>query len=140
MGQSCGGLMTYGASADPRLTTIVIWNSGLFSRDNDIYDGLHTPIAFFLGGETDIAYPNGGADFEALKARNTDLPIFYSNLDVGHMATYYDDNGGEFGRVGVAWLKYQLLGDQGPNGAQMFEGTNCGLCNSDWIIEKLNMP
>lgn len=137
MGQSCGGLMTYGASADPRITTIAIWNSGLFERDQQIYDGLHTPMAFFIGGESDVAYPNAEADFNAL---NKDLPIFYGNLDVGHMATYSQDNGGEFGRVGVAWLKYQLMGDQGPAGAQMFEGPDCGLCSTDWGIRKKNMP
>ena len=137
MGQSCGGLMTYGASADPRLTTIVIWNSGLFERDQQIYNGLHTPMAFFIGGSSDVAYPNADADFNALEK---DLPIFYGNLAVGHMATYSQDNGGEFGRVGVAWLKYQLMDDQGPEGAQMFEGSNCGLCNTDWVVKKKNMP
>ncbi len=137
MGQSCGGLMTYGASADPRLTTIVIWNSGLFERDQQIYRGLHTPMAFFIGGSSDVAYPNAEADFNAI----TTVPIFHANLDVGHMATYSQDNGGEFGRVGVAWLKYQLMGDTGPDGAQMFEGRNCGLCSTDWVIKKKNnMP
>ncbi len=136
MGQSCGGLMTYGASADPRLTTIVIWNSGLFSRIQEIYNGLHVPMAFFIGGPSDVAYPNAAADFAVIDT----VPVFYGNLNVGHMATYGQDNGGEFGRVAVAWLKYQLLEDQGPEGAQMFEGANCGLCNTDWVIQKTNMP
>lgn len=136
MGQSCGGLMTYGASADPRLTTVVIWNSGLFERIQEIYNGLHAPMAFFIGGRNDVAYPNAAADFAVIDS----VPVFYANLDVGHMGTYGQDNGGEFGRVAVAWLKYQLLEDQGPAGAQMFEGANCGLCRTDWVIQKTNMP
>jgi hypothetical protein len=136
MGQSCGGLMTYGAAGDPRLTTIVIWNSGLFSRNQATYDSLHTPMAFFIGGSTDIAYSNAEADFKAITAN---IPIFYGNLEVGHLATYFEDNGGEFARVGVAWLKWQLLGDQGANGKEMFVGSACGLCNTDWVIKKKNM-
>jgi hypothetical protein len=137
MGQSCGGLMTYYVAGDPRLTTIVIWNSGLFSRNQAIYDSLHTPMAMFIGGVTDMAYSNADADFNAI---TKNIPIFYGNLEMGHMATYAEDNGGEFARVGVAWLKWQLLEDQGPNGREMFEGSACGLCNTDWIIKKKNMP
>lgn len=57
----------------------------------------------------------------------------------GHGGTYWDDNGGEFARVAVAWLKCRLMGDKGPHGAQMFEGDDCGLCNTEWIIKKKNM-
>jgi dienelactone hydrolase len=138
MGQSCGGLMTYRAAADPRLTTIVLWNSGLFQRNQEIYDSIHTPVAMFLGGTEDIAYENGTADFNAIN----NVPFFYGSLELGnlgHIGTFIEDNAGEFGRVGVAWLKYQLLGDKGPNGAQMFEGGNCGLCKTEWTIKKKNM-
>lgn len=138
MGQSCGGLMTYQVASDPRLTTIVLWNSGLFQRNQEIYNSLHTPMAMFLGGTEDIAYENGTADFNAIN----NVPFFYGSLELGslgHIGTFIEDNAGEFGRVGVAWLKYQLLGDKGPNGAQMFEGANCGLCKTEWTIKKKNM-
>src|SRR5512134_401131 len=36
MGMSCGGLMSYGASADPRIATVGIWNSGLIQPDEKI--------------------------------------------------------------------------------------------------------
>jgi hypothetical protein len=136
MGQSCGGLMTFGVSADPRLTTIAIWNSGMFERDQEIYDGLHTPIGFFIGGSSDVAYPQAEADFAAIDGG---LPIFYGNLDVGHAATWGQDNGGEFGRVGVHWLRWHLFDDAGPQGEQMFVGASCGLCATDWVIRKKNM-
>lgn len=136
MGQSCGGLMTLNISSDPRLTTIVVWNSGLFQRNQQLYRNLHTPVAYFSGGESDIAYSNAQADFNAIN----NVPIFWGDLPVGHMGTYNQDNGGEFGRVGVAWLKWQLMGETGPDGEGMFVGRNCGLCNADrWTVKKKNM-
>jgi hypothetical protein len=138
MGQSCGGLMTYYAAGDPRLTTIVIWNSGLFAVDQAVYDSLHLPMAYFLGGTTDIAYANGDRDYNNISP-TAKFPIFYGNLDVGHNGTYNQDNGGEFARVGEAWLRWQLMGDQGATGKEMFVGKNCGLCNTDWVIKKTNM-
>jgi hypothetical protein len=136
MGQSCGGLMTLGVSSDPRLTTIVIWNSGLFERDDMIYNGLHTPLAYFIGGDSDIAYPQAQTDFANI---TKNVPFFYGNLDVGHIATYFDDNGGEFGRVGVGWLKWQLMNDETDKGKLMFVGADCGLCKTKWVIKKKNM-
>ena len=135
MGQSCGGLMTFGVSADPRLDTIVIWNSGMFQRDQEIYAGLHTPIGFFIGGSSDVAYPQAEADFAAIEG----LPVFYGNLDVGHAATWGEPNGGEFARVGLHWLRWHLFDDNGPDGEQMFVGADCGLCATDWDIRKKNM-
>jgi hypothetical protein len=136
MGQSCGGLMTLGASGDKRLTTVVIWNSGMFERDQMIYMGLHTPVAYFIGGPDDVAYPQAEADFGAI---NT-VPLFYGNTPVGHGGTYAQDNGGEFAQVGIAWLKWQLYGDMGASAAGMFQGPDCGLCkNTKWTVRKKNM-
>lgn len=39
MGQSCGGLMSIAAGTDPRVTTVVMWNSGLFERDASVPQG-----------------------------------------------------------------------------------------------------
>lgn len=136
MGQSCGGLMTLGASSDPRLTTAVIWNSGLFQRDDMIYKGLHTPIAYIIGGPDDVAYPQAESDFEAIN----NVPFFYGNLGVGHTGTYAQDNGGEFAQVGIAWLKWQLYGEMSPTTSGMFLGADCALCtNSMWTVEKKMM-
>ena len=136
MGQSCGGLMTLGASSDPRLTTAVIWNSGLFERDEMIYKGLHTPIAYIIGGPDDVAYPQAESDFEAI---NT-VPFFYGNLGVGHTGTYAQDNGGEFAQVGIAWLQWQLYGEMSPTTSGIFLGADCALCtNSMWTVKKKMM-
>ncbi|MET0384369.1 MAG: hypothetical protein ABW321_00345 [Polyangiales bacterium] len=136
MGQSCGGLMTMGISGDKRLSTVVIWNSGMFERDEAIYAGLHAPMAYFIGGMEDVAYAQAEEDFAAIET----VPLFYGNAPVGHMATYSEDNGGLFAQVGIAWLNWQLKGDQTDNGGKKFEGPDCGLCkDSMWTIEKKNM-
>jgi dienelactone hydrolase len=103
MGMSCGGLMSYGASADPRIATVGIWNSGLIQPDEKIFAGLHSPVIIVTGGESDIAYANGKRDFETMPAR---VPVFYGVYpSVGHGGTYNQDNGGAFGPAAVAWLK-----------------------------------
>lgn len=136
MGQSCGGLETYEVADDPRITTTVLWNSGLLSdRDNHLLTRLHAPIAYFTGGPTDIAYANAVDDWGRLPAG---LPAFMGHLDVGHYGTFGEPNGGEYGRVGVQWLKWQLKGDQ--NARRQFVGADCGLCVSpDWDVEQKNL-
>ncbi|WP_232835739.1 alpha/beta hydrolase [Actinocorallia populi] len=135
MGQSCGGLEAYEASADPRVTTTGVFNSGMLDdSDNWRLARLHAPVAYFVGGPEDIAYPNAMDDWDRLPAG---LPAFMGNLDVGHMATYSEPNGGEFGRVGSAWLTWQLKGDTAAK--QLFVGSNCGLCGTDWDVRQKNL-
>jgi hypothetical protein len=135
MGMSCGGLMAYGASNDPRVATVGIWNSGLFEdeRNAAIYAGLHGSVIIVTGGESDIAYVNGKRDFEVMPPR---IPVFYGvHPSVGHGGTYNQDNGGPFGRVAVAWLKWQLQGDTSAAGRGYFAGDDCGLCqDAGWQV------
>lgn len=133
MGMSCGGLMAYNVSADPRVATVGIWNSGLLQPDAKIFAGLHSPVIIMTGGETDIAYANGKRDFETMPAR---VPVFYGVYpSVGHGGTYNEDNGGAFGTAAVAWLKWQLMNDTGATGRGYFVGDGCGLCaNAQWKI------
>jgi hypothetical protein len=127
MGMSCGGLMSYGASADPRVATVGIWNSGLIQPDEKIFAGLHSPVIIVTGGESDIAYVNGKRDFETMPAK---IPVFYGVYpSVGHGGTYNEDNGGPFGAAAVAWLKWQLMNDTSAAGKGYFVGANCGICS-----------
>jgi hypothetical protein len=129
MGMSCGGLMSYGASADPRVATVGIWNSGLIQPDEKIFAGLHSPVIIVTGGESDIAHANGKRDFETMPAK---IPVFYGvHPSVGHGGTYNEDNGGAFGVVAVAWLKWQLMGDTSAKGKGYFVGAGCGICGDD---------
>jgi hypothetical protein len=135
MGQSCGGIETYEVAGDPRLTTTVLWNSGLLSdSQNHLLQRLHAPVAYFIGGPTDIAYENAMDDWRRLPAG---LPAFMGNLDVGHFGTYAQPNGGEFGRVGTHWLKWQLKGDL--TSRAQFVGPACGLCTTEWDVQQKNL-
>lgn len=133
MGMSCGGLMSYGASADKRIATVGIWNSGLIQPDEKIFAGLHSSVIIVTGGESDIAYANGKRDFETMPAR---IPAFYGVYpSIGHGGTYNEDNGGAFGVAAVAWLKWQLMNDTGARGKGYFVGPDCGICgDAKWRI------
>ncbi|MET8043743.1 cellulose binding domain-containing protein [Micromonospora sp. NPDC005215] len=134
-GFSCGGLEAYAVSNDPRVTTTGIFSSGLLN-DADDYQlrRLTKPIAYFIGGPSDIAYPNAIDDWGKLPAT---LPAFMGNLNVGHGGTYDQTNGGEFGRVAVLYLKWRLKGDTTAGGN--FVGPNCGLCRSQWTVQQKNL-
>ena len=136
MGQSCGGLETYEVADDPRITTTVLWNSGLLTdRDDDLLDGLHAPIAYFTGGPSDIAYANALDDYGKLPSG---LPAFIGHLDVGHFGTFAEPDGGEYGRVRTAWLRWHLKDD--TTARAEFLGAGCGLCGTDWDIDHKNWP
>jgi dienelactone hydrolase len=143
MGHSCGGLQTVRASVDPRITTAVVLNSGMMpdgdqymirhELERSIIDEMHAPIAYFIGGETDIAYANAEMDWEELQAK--DIVAINANMDVGHGATYNQPNGGPFVSGPLAWLQWQLQDD--PDARAMFVGDDCGLCSgSDWTLRR----
>lgn len=142
-GYSCGGLQALEIAKDPRVKTVVIMNSGIFNagtappipemnQDKSLLATLHTPTIYILGGETDIAYGNGTDDFKRIDKQ----PAFLGNvLKVGHGGTYWEPNGGKAAAAVVAWLDWQLRGDQ--NAAKMFVGKSCGLCTDPaWSVEK----
>jgi hypothetical protein len=146
MGQSCGGLQALAVSHDPRITTTVVWNSGALpagstspalkqsAGNKNSLSLLHGPVAYFIGGPSDVAYPNAEDDF----ARIGKVPVFKGNLNVGHGGTYRQPGGGWFGEVAVAWLDYQLKGS--ADAAKWFEGQDCRLCKEPvWSIEKKGM-
>jgi len=147
MGHSCGGAQAMNVSLDSRITTTLILNSGLFPEgdqynmrhevDRSWLTRLHAPIAYFIGGETDIAYVNAESDWADLQQE--DVPVINANMDVGHGATYNRPGGYPFASGPIAWLKYQLKGD--PVAASLFEGEDCGLCNSQtWDLKRHNIP
>lgn len=139
MGMSCGGLMSYGASSDPRIATVGIWNSGMVAPDQKIFDGLHSSVIIMTGGESDIAYANGKRDFETMPAK---VPVFHGVYpSVGHGGTYNEDNGGPYGIAAVAWLKWQLQGDKGATGRGFFVGPNSGISKDPkWVTQSRSLP
>ncbi len=142
MGHSLGGLQALEVSTDPRITTTVCWNSGVLGGGRSLgprvsredLNKLHGPIAYFNGGLRDMATPNAEADYQAIKR----LPVFFASCDVGHGGTYGQRNGGVYGVVGVAWLKWQLKGDQ--EAAKMFLGDPPGLsADTKWTVKAKNL-
>jgi hypothetical protein len=166
-GMSCGGLQALEVAPDPRVKTLLVMNSGLFGpggmpkmeapkegmpkggpkagvralmnmpnvKKEDLQK-LHSPVVYIDGGKTDIAYENGEDDFTKINK----VPVAIAHLDgVGHGGTYSKPNGGEFGVVAVAWLKWQLEGDK--KSGKMFTGSDCGLCSrKGWTYEKKKIP
>src|SRR5690606_28668164 len=144
MGHSCGGLQTVKASTDPRITTALVLNSGMLADDDQymirhdlkrsVLDAMHAPIAYFIGGESDIAYANAEVDWQELQDK--DIPAINANMDVGHGATYNQPGGGPFASGPLAWLKWQLQGDE--TARAMFVGEDCGFCSSDsgWALRR----
>jgi dienelactone hydrolase len=147
MGHSCGGMQALTVSTDPRISTTLILNSGIFP-EGDQYNArfgitraqlqlLHAPIAYFIGGEDDIAYVNAEADWRDLQTLN--IPALNANLDVGHGATYVMPQGGPFARAPLAWLQWQLQDD--TQAAAMLTAQPCGLCGDDgWRMRLHRLP
>jgi hypothetical protein len=59
-GQSCGGLESYYNAFDGRSTSVGIFDSGELTVNDSIAFAARVtkPIFYFLGGPTDVAYPN----------------------------------------------------------------------------------
>jgi len=162
MGHSCGGLQAIEVSTDPRVTTTVMLNSGIIGAraaapaaapvagrggtgggmpgmpavTKDQLAKLHGPIAYIIGGKSDIAHDNAADDFAKIES----VAVVMANRDVGHYpATFLDPRGGAWGEAASAWLKWQLKGDQ--TAAKMFSGVQCGLCTDPkWKIDKKKIP
>jgi dienelactone hydrolase len=142
MGMSCGGIQSYAVATDPRVKLVGIFNSGILKAPpangapvmedvrKDQLDKLHSPIFFVTGDKSDIAYENGLDDF----TRITKVPAIHTFKDgVSHGGTYSQPNGGDFARVAVAMLDWQLKGDK--EASKMFVGPNCGLCQDpQWHV------
>lgn len=146
MGQSCGGVQVIDISSDPRVTLLTMWNSGLFPagsnpsiksilRDKALLTKLRQPIAYFVG-DTDIARPNAEDDFGYFNG----VPVFLAVRAIpgdAHAGTFREHNGGGFGVAGVAWIQWNMKGDE--KAARMFKGDPCALSeDSKWIEIKKN--
>lgn len=142
-GMSCGGLQALEVAGDPRIKTLIVANSGIFKdpiRGNampmmpqltkDDLSKIHTPTLYLLGGPSDIAYENGMDDFNQINH----VPVFVGNLDVGHGGTYRQPHGGDFAKVTLQWLNWQLKGER--KAKQFFVGEKPGIAEMEgWIYE-----
>ena len=138
-GHSCGGLQTIKYSADPRIKTSMIFDSGVYNVPGgmsrvkvskfDLYS-LHAPTAYITGGPTDQAHPNAMDDASRIKH----VPVFLGWLPVGHGGTFSQPNGGDWASIAVNWLDWQLKAD--ASAGKWFLGADCGYCkDARWHVE-----
>ena len=92
-------------------------------------------MTYISGDENDIAFANANDDFERLRA----LPAFRGyRKNTPPDGTYGTVGGGSFGVVAVAWLDWQLRGED--NAGRMFVGPDCGLCRDpQWVVKQKNL-
>jgi len=150
-GQSCGGLQAIAVGADPRVTTVLVLNSGIIRGGIPTPDGgtrqpagylpasdadlpkLHTPMLYLIGGEKDQAHRGAEGDFEAIQK----VSVFNANTPVGHGGTWTQPGGGAMGKVAIDWLNWRLKGDAAA--AKTFNGDPCGLCkDTAWTVKRKN--
>ncbi len=143
-GHSCGGLQAIKVSADPRISTSMIFDSGVYNRpggrsriqvSKSELANLRGPIAYFTGGPTDIAHANAADDAK----RITHVPVFFGWLPVGHGGTFSAPDGGDWAEVAIHWLDWQLKGDRAAG--SWFLGKDCRLCGDPrWTVERFAAP
>ena len=138
-GFSCGGLMSEGTAGDPRITTWGLNSSGLISANQAFYKTVHTPVLIVLGGPSDIAYENGERDYDNISALR--FPIMLFSKDIGHGGDLFSSRGGDFTKIDLAWLNWQLKGDETATGKGLLVGAGCSYCtNSAWEVKSKNIP
>lgn len=134
-GTSCGGIEALVAGADPRVDTVVSFNSG-FQADASLgygreeLENLHTPTLYVDGGVDDKAYENSRVSYDL-----SDVPaVRASNAHAGHSGFWRGLRDGEPDgtiheeavAVLVQWLDFTLNGNR--TARNYFLGEDCGLC------------
>lgn len=110
-GHSCGGAQAIGYCGNSRVSTLLIMNAGMGSMSMggaspQSLEKLHTPILYMTGGTGDVAYENAKVDYGKVKK-----PVVWADLsDAGHGGTYYNQYGGEFGKVAIKWMDWHMKG------------------------------
>lgn len=135
-GQSKGGVRTYEAAAalrdEPRVKTIGLFNSGLMlprKKDKEMLAGLKTSLYYFVGDSRDVLYKNASRDWELL---SEDARAYFASLDVGHLGTFYEENGGLYAEAAVKWLNAELKGDKSSKDSLLAP-------NESWTIRSRNL-
>ena len=137
-GFSCGGLMSEGTAGDPRITTWGLNSSGLLGGNAAFYKTIHTPVLIVLGGSDDIAYENGERDYDNISALG--IPIMLFSKALGHGGDLFSARGGDFAKIDVAWLNWQLKGDETATGKGLLVGSGCTYCtNAAWEVKSMNV-
>ena len=111
-GHSCGGAQAIANCANARVKTLLIMNAGMGGMSMggaspQTLKQLHCPLIYMSGGPDDVAYGNAKTDFGSI----TKVPVVWADLPTaGHGGTYWYSKGGDFGKVALKWMDWQLKG------------------------------
>lgn len=143
MGHSCGGLQALAvAASDPRITTTVMMNSGVWTEGPGGLPGadvtkaslakIRGSIAYLSGDPSDGAYANSRDDFGRLK----NIPTLWAfRQGIGHGGMFWTSGNDEYARVAGAWLRWRLLNQS--QAARLFTGPACTLCTAPgWSVQR----
>ena len=113
-GHSCGGAQVLANAADARLKTYLILNAGMGDMEmagasKASLPNMHGSALYIVGGPSDVAFENAQKDYE----RITDTPVALADHPAsGHGGTYEHPYGGDYGRMVIDWLDWQLKGEK----------------------------
>ena len=136
-GHSCGGAQAIANCANSRVKTLLIMNAGMGGMSMggaspSTLNSLHCPIIYMTGGTGDVAYENAKTDYGKVKK-----PVAWADLsDAGHGGTYYDKYGGQFGKLALKWMDWQLKGYS--QNARIFLKPDLKGFSSNWTVKTRN--
>ena len=151
-GQSAGSLAAFAIAGDMRLTTTLHINGGTFAPHTAVMN-LVKPAQFICGDDPDggngltqgdLARPNCDADFQLATT-----PVWYGDVNGSTHTTIIDNPltpsapsdplKKPYIAATVAWLRWQLAGDQTMK--PLFVGSSCGYClqTSTWTVQQKNL-
>jgi|GEM_PF-3213679 len=141
MGHSLGSLASFATAAmNEHVATSIHYSGGLTGNPvgfDESWLGMMTkPAAFLCGGNDGMAGPSCEMDFSTAPAA---LPVFYGVLrGADHLGPFaLAPRAGEYGRAGVAWLRWKLANDETYK--PWFAGSGCMLCSGDWAGMQKNL-
>ncbi len=138
-GHSCGGAQAIANCANSRVKTLLIMNAGMGGMSMggaspSTLNSLHCPIIYMTGGTGDVAYENAKTDYGKVSK-----PVAWADLsNAGHGGTYYDKYGGQFGKLALKWMDWQLKGYK--QNARIFLKPDLKGFSSNWTVKTRNFP
>jgi hypothetical protein len=100
--------------------------------DNALIETLRAPTLFLCGSADSNGIGRVRMDFAAAPPA---VPLFFGTLaGVGHTDEFNGENGGRWGRIVAAWLRWRLADD--ASAAALFAGDSCEFCMGDWTAMK----
>ena len=136
-GHSCGGAQAIANCANSRVKTLLIMNAGMGTMSMggaspQSLNSLHCPIIYMTGGTGDVAYENAKTDYGKVKKQ-----VAWADLsDAGHGGTYWNEYGGEFGKLAIKWMDWHLKGYK--QNARIFLKPDLTGFSSKWSMKTRN--